>query len=760
MRIAPTALLCATLSICAHPCVGQDLLTANYGNSRTNADLYESTLNTSNVNSALFGKLFTLPVDGQIYAQPLYQSKLTIKSAVHNVVFIATLHNSVYAYDADIPGPPLWNVNLGPSVPAASYNSQYQPGPTPVYTDISPEIGILSTPVIDPVTHTLYAVAATLEQGKYYYKLHALDTATGAAKLGSPATIQAQVKGTGDASHAGIIIFDPLQHIQRPALLLANGVVYVSFGAHADTPPYHGWVFGYKASNVKIQTGVFNASLSGRGASIWQSGRGPVADDQGNIFVVSGNGDSDGVVNFGNNVLKLTSALSLSDWFSPADVQTLDQDDADLGASGPLLIPGTFYLIAGGKSGTVYVLDKTALGHQTASNTQVVQSFTPFPFGIFNMAIWPRVDGPVLYLEGSDVPISAYKFTINRFSTSPSSQSTFQMKLPFQGMTVSANGSKDGTGILWVTTPDTYPLPSAVTLRAYDAGNLAHEIWDSSIAAADAAGGFSKFVSPTVANSKVYVPTTSKQLVVYGLKTNSPNTPSMTALVNAASYSDQPVAPGEIIALYGTNLGPAPLTANMVRGSSLSTQLAGTQVMFNGVAAPLLYTSAGVLSAVVPFELAGSSTASVQIVYNGQFSSIKSVSVVATAPAIFSNDATGRGQGAILNQDGSLNSEANPADAGSIIAIFATGGGQTTPGGVTGRMAGITPLPLLAATVSATAGGLQATLIQASDAPGLIQGVMQVNVQLPAGVAGMGNVPLVLKVGNQSSQSTITVAVK
>jgi hypothetical protein len=239
-------------------------LTGGNDNYRTNANLNETILTPSSVKSASFGQLFSLSVDGQIYAQPLYQQNLTMADgSLHNVVFIATMHNSVYAFDADLPSTPLWTVNLGPSVPSANYTSIDGD-----YNDILPENGILSTPVIDPNTGTLYAVAATLENGNYLYRLHALDTGSGTEKFGAPVVIKARVTGIGMDSVNGSVSFDASQHIQRPALLLSNGVVYVAFGSHGDALPYHGWIMSYSAQNVQTRLGVFNASPNGFGGAI------------------------------------------------------------------------------------------------------------------------------------------------------------------------------------------------------------------------------------------------------------------------------------------------------------------------------------------------------------------------------------------------------------------------------------------------------------------------------------------------------------
>ncbi len=251
---------------------GQNVLTGGNDNSRTNANLNETVLTPSNVKASTFGRLFSLSVDGQIYAQPLYQQNVAVADgSTHNVMFVATMHNSIYAFDADVPATPLWAVNLGPSVPTSGYTSI-----SGVYTDISPENGILGTPVIDPNTGTLYAVAATLEDGNYLYKLHALDTGSGSEKFGAPTTIAAQVPGLGDNSIDGFATFDAAQHVQRPALLLSNGIVYVTFGSHGDSAPYHGWIMSYSAVNVRSRLAVYNSTPNGTsGASITARGSRP-----------------------------------------------------------------------------------------------------------------------------------------------------------------------------------------------------------------------------------------------------------------------------------------------------------------------------------------------------------------------------------------------------------------------------------------------------------------------------------------------------
>jgi uncharacterized protein (TIGR03437 family) len=730
----------------------QDVTTGSYDNYRTNADLNETILTPSKVKSSTFGKLFSLSVDGQIYAQPLYRQNVAIAGqGTHNVIFVATMHNTVYAFDADTPRTPLWSVNLGPSVTTSSYASDVG-----VYTDITPENGILSTPVIDPSTGAMYVVAATFENGSYVYRLHALDGGSGSELFGAPATVAMQVAGVGDNSVGGSVAFDPAQHIQRPALLLANGSVYISFGSHGDSAPFHGWMVAYSAQNVQNQVSVFNASANGSGGSIWQSGRGPAADAAGNIYAVSSNGDSDFNTNFSQSVLKLDPAqLTVSDWFAPFNFQVLSDGDEDLGTSGPLLIPNTNYLVTGGKAGVLYLIDQTAMGHTSSSDSQILQSVNAGGFGLFNMALWNRPDGPLLYTHIANAAVVTYKMSGGQFSTSPVAQSVNGFIVPFQGMTLSANGTQPGSGILWVTGTASWPPPAAGILHAYNADGL-DEIWNSTMNDGDALGGFVKFANPTVANGKVYVPTTDYQLQVYGLNYNTIAAPLVTGIVNAASYSSDAIAPGEMVAIYGRNLGPHSISVAAFDNTNTNTLLAGTQVTFNGVPAPIVYTSSGAAAAIVPYEIAGSSLATVVVSYNGQPASAQTMNVSDAAPGIFSADSSGSGQGAILNADYSLNARANPAAAGSVVVVYATGGGQTNPATTSGAVT--TAAAPLADNVTVTVGGRAAQVLYAGNAGGEVAGMVQINLQLPVGVTG--TVPVIVTIGNHVSQATVTMSIQ
>jgi hypothetical protein len=482
------------------------VLTANGSNDRTNANLQETVLAPANVVPGGFGKLGSLPVDGQVYAQPLYVSGLAIPGkGLLNVLFVATMHNSVYAYNADAMAPTdlLWHVNLGPPVPSSLLYADY--------SDIDPEIGILGAGVIDLQRRVLYVVSETLRRGVPAFFLHALDLTSGAECLNGPVEITAAVP----SASAGAV-FDPLQHLQRPGLLLANDAVYIGFGSHADQNLWHGWLMSYDAANVARQIGVFLATRSGWGGAIWQSGRGPAADDQGSVYVITGNGDYDGIDNFSESFLRLTGpAPTPSDWFTPADWAALSGDDADLSA-GPALISGTHLVIGADKEGNLYLVNGDDMGQMSVGNFGSAQSFSVSQSFIFNFALWGRPGNPYLYVQGDT--LACYELVDGRFNTTPISVAAAASDVSRVGMTISADGGRDDTGILWETTGDFDNPSTPGTLHAFDASNLANELWNSDMLPdQDLLGSPVKFVSPTVANGKVYVPTLSGTVAVYGL---------------------------------------------------------------------------------------------------------------------------------------------------------------------------------------------------------------------------------------------------
>ena len=492
-----------------------NVVTANYGAARTGANLNETILNPTTVSPATFGKLFTLPVDGQIYAQPLYLSAVNLpQQGVHNIVITVTQHNSVYAFDADSGGL-LWQVNLGPSVSNLDY----------AFIDVNPQVGILSTPVIDLATYTVYVVANTIQNGAHVYTLHALDATSGQERFGGPCLISAWVPGSGPDSENGLVTFNASQHLQRPGLLLLNGAVYIAFGSHGDGGVYHGWVVAYDAANVNSQLAAYNVTPNGKGGALWQSGHGLAADGDGNIYAAIGNGDFDGVSNFGQCFLKLSPSLQMIDWFVPNDWKRLNRNDEDFGSSGPVWISSVNGLIGGGKSGVLYLLDPIDLGHDPSGSSRVIQSLPAVSYwgsdgGIFGITVWERDYGPVVYVQGQGEGVKAFQIVNGAFDPQPISQSSVPSPSPYAGVSISANGGDATTGIAWVTIPDFRdPLnPAPGTLHAFNASDLSEELWNSSLDPdADALGYFAKFAIPTVANGKVYVPTFSNQVVVYGL---------------------------------------------------------------------------------------------------------------------------------------------------------------------------------------------------------------------------------------------------
>ena len=754
LPLLPTIGLFLGFVICADAQV--NVLTANYDNFRSNANLQEVQLTPATVGPGTFGKLGTLPVDGQVYAQPLYVSGLSLPGGgAHDVVYLATQHNSVYAYDAQsVSSPALyWHVNLGPSVPSDVIDSGYE--------DIKPEVGILSTPVIDPAAGVIYVVAETLSKGAPIFQLHALDLADGSERMNGPITITAKVKGNGAGSDGVNIAFDPTAQIQRPGLLLANGIVYVSFGSHADDGGWHGWVIGYKAGDLRSQAGAFNATPSGYGGSVWQSGRGLAADETGALYFITGNGDFDGTVNFSECMMKLSgTSFQPIDWYAPGNESWLSDNDFDLSA-GVALIPGTHTALAGDKYGNFYVVNGDAMGRVDGKNAS--QFAAGANFGIYTFAVWNRFDGPLVYAQQQWGPVQSFGISGQTFNAAPVSTTTTTAATGFSGMAVSANGGQPASGILWQVTSDQYGS-NAGTLHAFNASDLSVELWNSDTASGDTLGTFPKFVSPTVANGRVYVPTFSGSVAVYGLLSSGSgdkgtSVVAIAAVGSAASYASDTVSPGELVTVFGMNLGPAAGVGLQLDSSGLlSTDLGATEVLFDGIPAPMIYAGSGQVSAVVPYGMSNPTT-QVQVQYQGMISSPFPMSVAQAHPAIFTADSSGGGQAAALNQDGSLNSSANPAPAGSVVVLYATGAGQTSPQALDGSVTGYENLPQPVLPVTVAVGGQTAEVLYAGAAPGIVAGVMQINVRIPAGTQS-GAAQVSLAVGSQFSAQAVTVAVQ
>ena len=473
------------------------VLTRSYNNSRTGADLSETELDASNVNVSHFGKLFSHQVDGQIYAQPLYVPRVFIPGkGVHNVVYVATQHNSVYAFDADglDLSIPLWHVNLGTSVPLPS--PDVGPGD---YADILIEVGITGTPVIDLSTGTLYVVAITREPipqncpCAYRHRLHALDINTGAEKFGGPVVISSPATGlAGGASVSPV--FDSTHQLQRPGLLLSNGIVYIAFGSYGDWQPYHGWIFGYNAQTLK-QVSFFNTTPTGYEGAIWQSGQGLSADDRGYIYTVTANGDYDvelGGSNFGDSVLKLSppagvaGTLAVADWFTPFDQENWLISDTDLGSTGAVLIPETNLLLAAGKTGEFFLVNRDAMGRYNGPGgpDRIVQRFHAGASNIFGSPVyWNSPGGPRVYVWAAYDILREYSFDGSLFQTTPIAVGSLLLGDIEPGgiLSISANGSTAGSGILWASHPTKHANQQTApgVLRAYNASDVRVELWNS-----------------------------------------------------------------------------------------------------------------------------------------------------------------------------------------------------------------------------------------------------------------------------------------
>jgi hypothetical protein len=527
----PTTTASATVYVTTNP----GIFTFHNDNFRTGENTNETVLSPANVNSANFGKLFSYTLDGLTFASPLYVAGVTIPGqGIHNVVYVATEHDSVYAFDADgLTNGPLWQVSfINPTsgittVPSADSD----PG-----EDIPNEVGITSTPVIDPTTGTIYVEASTKEVSgsttNYVQRLHALDIATGAEKFGAPVVIQATVVGTGPGSSGGQVQFDPLHENQRGALLLTGGMVCFIFGSHGDVEPYYGWLLGYTATNVQQQVLVFNTAPNAGKAGIWMDGDGAAVDASNNLYFITGDGLFDansGGTDYGDSFIKLSSAGAVLDYFTPKVQAQLDASNLDLGAGGVLLLPDqsgahTHEVVSASKNATIYLVDRDNMGHYHSNSDQIVQSLVNiFPSSPINDS--GNFGSPVYY-NGSvyfcavDDHVRAFRLSSGLLSTSPTSQSA--ASFPYPGAMLAASGNGNSNGILWAVQRNGLSTPC--TLHAYDAGNLTNELYNSNQAGSrDSAGADAKWAIPLVVNGKVYVAaqnesvTTLNQLTVYGL---------------------------------------------------------------------------------------------------------------------------------------------------------------------------------------------------------------------------------------------------
>ncbi|MGH9613791.1 MAG: pyrrolo-quinoline quinone, partial [Bryobacteraceae bacterium] len=500
--------------------------------SRTGLNPNETILTPQNVNSQSFGKLFANEVDGYVYPQPLFVPGVSVPDrGTHNIVYVATENDSVYAFDADESGPPVWHASLlegGSAVPSTDFQCD----------QIVPKVGITGTPVIDPATRTLYVVAMVKHDSAkgpvYAHRLHALDIATGEEKFGGPVSIAGSVPGIGEGQVNGTVAFDPFPHLNRAGLALADGVVYIAFASHCDMNWFHGWVFAYSAGTpanpgqpggsktAKLSLrAVFNTTPNGFWGSIWQAGAAPAIDAEGHIFVVTGNGTF-GNFDFGDSFLKLRlqgNSLRTVDSFTPYNQKILDEQDIDLGASGPVLLPDQpgshpHLAVGAGKSGAIYLLDRDRMGRfvPKGKDRQIVQVIRGAIAGNYaTPAYW----NGYLYMGSFNDSLKAFSFSRGRLSEFPVSKSDGVFGYPGASPSVSADQTRNG--IVWALQNDDHYRSGPTVLHAYDATDLSRELYNSSAAGArDMAGPAVKFTSPTIANGKVYLGT-QNSVDVYGL---------------------------------------------------------------------------------------------------------------------------------------------------------------------------------------------------------------------------------------------------
>lgn len=434
------ALILSLLCLVKQPTFAQaDVLTVHNDNARTGVNDQETILTPADVNAQQFGKLFSLSTDGYVYAQPLYESGVVIPGkGTHNVVFIATENNSVYAYDADSAAGPnstaLWRVNLGPPVPQSDVISG----------DLVPVVGITGTPVIDPTTQTLYVVAKTKENGQWIQRLHALDVATGVEKFGGPVAIQASVSGVGDGNDGkGNVRFNALKEHQRSGLALSNGVVYISWASHGDHDPYHGWVIGYNAQTLK-QVMVFNDTPNGGRAGIWMAGMAPAIDAAGNLFLATGNGMYDanlpGGYEYGDSMLKLDPvAQKIADYFTPFNQASLNSADNDLASGGVIVLPDQpgdhpHLMVGAGKEGRIYLIDRDNMGGYNTKIDNVIQSIPgDLAYGSYGT---PAFFNNNVYYLGSGSQLKAFTFGATTATTQ-----NFNASSGFTGAGITLNGN-------------------------------------------------------------------------------------------------------------------------------------------------------------------------------------------------------------------------------------------------------------------------------------------------------------------------------
>ncbi|MDP9065332.1 MAG: chitobiase/beta-hexosaminidase C-terminal domain-containing protein, partial [Pseudomonadota bacterium] len=607
-----------------------NVTTYHFDNTRTGQNTQESVLTPFNVNSGQFGKLFTTSVDGWVYAQPLYLSSVPIAGGTHDVVYVATEHDSVYAINSDNGGI-YWKVGLIPSGgTTVNSNSDLFCG------DLVPEVGITGTPVIDTTTGTLYVVAKSKVGGGIVQYLHAIDVVSGQEKFGGPVKIQASVRGSASDGNGTTVVFSAHAEHQRAGLLLENGHVVIAWAGHCDRSPWHGWIMSYSASSL-VQEAVFNTSADGSGNGVWMSGGGVAADADGNIFFATGNGSWNGTTDFGDSLVKLGppsgGKFSNVDYFTPYNQDSLSTSDSDLASGGVMLLPklasGKQYLAGMGKEGKLYLVDTSNMGGYcikqsppcSGSDPQIVQEIHETG-GIWGTpAYW---NGHAYWGGGNDggsaESLKAFSFNANGSGRMSSSTSQSAEQFSFSGLVPAVSSSGNTNGIVWgIKDPRSCSGGTKCqALYAYDATNLGNLLYTSAQAAnsRDAPGGAVKFVTPIIANGKVYV---GSQFAVsgYGLLGTAPTPTAMPTFSPAGgSYtSTQTVTLADATAgatIYYTTDGSAPTTSSAAYSGPLAISTTTTVKAFavasghpDSAVASSTYTIGATGGSTVPVDLSG-----------------------------------------------------------------------------------------------------------------------------------------------------------
>ncbi len=663
--------------------------------SRTGQNTSETVLTPANVNVNQFGKLFSQPVDGYIYGQPLFVPSVTIPGkGVHNVVYVVTEHDSIYAFDADNNNGPdnglLWHKSLiDPARGITTISAQELN-----CNAITPEVGITSTPVIDLSTNTMYLLAETMVNGVITHKLHAIDITTNYERTGSPVTIRASFPGTGEGSSGGMISFNAAEELNRPGLLVDDSNVYIAWSSNCDNAPYHGWVIAYDKATLR-QKSTWNDTPNGNEGGIWMGGGGIAQDSSGDLYLSTGNGtfDTSGqVTDFGDSVVRMGAAhhyMAVEDYFTPYDENYDYHHDKDVGSGGVMLLPdqpGPYphEVIAGGKSGIIYVVNRDNMGHFNPNgNSQIVQNITDQISGLFGT---PTYWNGNVYFGGYNDSIKAFSLTNGLLSTTPTSKTVVTFGFPGTTPSVSSNGN--GNGIVWALLSDASLNNGNGVLYAYDANDLATELYDTTQnASRDTVGGAVKFSRPTVVNGKVYVGS-AQQLSVYG--STIPGAAAPTFSPGWGTYSStqtltiSDATPGAVI--YYTTDGSIPTTGSPAYTGPITVSSTTT---VRAIASAPLYLNSAMTTAIYTIMGAGGGTVNYGSGFQSTGLSINGTGAINGSNLQLTNGTTGQTASAWYTTPVNVQSFTldfsfqltNPVGDGFTFTIQNTGTAAMGPGG-------------------------------------------------------------------------------